>query len=95
MPEHKEIPTSAWLILSVAVIAVSSAGIVLQEMSDVKASPASLVEDAGDGAGIASGIPVPVQTTRGSISVHERLASDHGFQRVLGDSLRKLGMVFG
>mgnify|MGYP002524916527 FL=1 len=36
MPEQKEIPASAWLILSVAVIAVSSAGIVLQEMSDVK-----------------------------------------------------------
>lgn len=36
MPEHKETPASAWLILSVAVIAVSSAGIVLQEMSNVK-----------------------------------------------------------
>ena len=36
MSEHKEIPASAWLILSVAVIAVSSAGIVLQEMSNVK-----------------------------------------------------------
>ena len=36
MPEKKEIPASAWLILSVAVIAVSSAGIVLQEMSNVK-----------------------------------------------------------
>ena len=36
MREQKEIPATAWLILSVAVIAVSSAGIVLQEMSNVK-----------------------------------------------------------
>tara|TARA_B100000945_G_C20411790_1_gene612960 strand:+ start:94 stop:1044 length:951 start_codon:yes stop_codon:yes gene_type:complete len=36
MSQSKEIPTSAWLMLSVAVIAVSSAGIVLQEMSNVK-----------------------------------------------------------
>ena len=94
MPENKEIPTSAWLILSVAVIAVSSAGIVLQEMSDVSLS----CEPRGGCRGrrwYCFRIPVPAQTTRGSISVHERLASDHGFQRVLGDSLRKLGMVFG
>ena len=36
MPEQKETPAAAWLILSLAVIAVSSAGIVLQEMSNVK-----------------------------------------------------------
>ena len=36
MPEQKETPAAAWLILSIAVIAVSSAGIVLQEMSNVK-----------------------------------------------------------
>ncbi|GIS49897.1 MAG: hypothetical protein Ct9H90mP24_1890 [Methanobacteriota archaeon] len=43
----------------VGVIAVSSAGVVLQEMSQSQASPPRLVEDAGDGNGIASRIPVP------------------------------------
>lgn len=35
MDDAKEPPAAAWLILSVAVIAVSSAGIVLQQMSEV------------------------------------------------------------
>ena len=35
MGDAKEPPAAAWLILSVAVIAVSSAGIVLQQMSEV------------------------------------------------------------
>ena len=35
MGDDKEPPAAAWLILSVAVIAVSSAGIVLQQMSEV------------------------------------------------------------
>ncbi len=35
MDDVKEPPAAAWLILSVAVIAVSSAGIVLQQMSEV------------------------------------------------------------
>ena len=35
MDDGKEPPAAAWLILSVAVIAVSSAGIVLQQMSEV------------------------------------------------------------
>ena len=35
MDDAKEPPAAAWLVLSVAVIAVSSAGIVLQQMSEV------------------------------------------------------------
>ena len=35
MDDAKEPPAAAWLILAVAVIAVSSAGIVLQQMSEV------------------------------------------------------------